>query len=244
MQPRVWPLIVATLLVSPFARASDGNRPADLGTTDDPPRDIETHGRTPEASLRSIRVRPGFTVELVAAEPLVRDPIAFDWGPDGRLWALEMGHYPLGGDNRGKPDGRARLLEDTDGDGRPDFADDDDDGDHLTDVIELGDDPTAPRDTDGDGTPDFRDLDSDGDTIADATELMAAGRDVRLLIGPWHHAGGMGPKLRDTVRLLDQGLRGGSASADERPVRVQLHGDPRWWALPTWPWPRPPSGPA
>ena len=36
--------------------------------------------RSPEDSLRSIRVPAGFTVELVASEPLVKDPIAFDWG--------------------------------------------------------------------------------------------------------------------------------------------------------------------
>ncbi|MBC7820545.1 MAG: hypothetical protein IAG10_26980, partial [Planctomycetaceae bacterium] len=35
-------------------------------------------------------------VELVAAEPLVRDPVAFDWGPDGKLWVAEMADYPLG----------------------------------------------------------------------------------------------------------------------------------------------------
>ena len=33
-----------------------------------------------------MQVKPGYRVELVAAEPLVRDPVAFDWGPDGKLW--------------------------------------------------------------------------------------------------------------------------------------------------------------
>ena len=76
--------------------------------------------RSPEASLRSIRVRPGFTVELVAGEPLVTDPVAFDWGADGKLWVVEMGDYPLGVDGKGKPGGPVRILEDTDGDGRYD----------------------------------------------------------------------------------------------------------------------------
>jgi len=65
-------------------------------------------------------VRPGFRVELVAAEPLVMDPIALDWGPDGKLWVVEMADYPLGLDDRGKPGGRVRFLEDTDGDGEYD----------------------------------------------------------------------------------------------------------------------------
>ena len=76
--------------------------------------------RSPELSRESIKVRPGFTVELMAAEPLVMDPIALDWGPDGRLWVVEMADYPLGMDDQGKPGGRVRYLEDTDGDGRYD----------------------------------------------------------------------------------------------------------------------------
>lgn len=78
--------------------------------------------KTPQSSLRSIRTRPGFQVELVAAEPLVQSPIAFAWGPDGKLWVVEMGDYPLGADNKGKPGGRIKYLEDTDGDGRYDKA--------------------------------------------------------------------------------------------------------------------------
>ena len=45
--------------------------------------------RTAKASLRSMQPRPGFRVELVAAEPLVMDPVDVAWGPDGspRPWA-------------------------------------------------------------------------------------------------------------------------------------------------------------
>ena len=78
--------------------------------------------RTPERSLGSIEVQPGFKVELVAAEPLVMDPVAIDWGPDGKLWVVEMADYPLGMDDRGKPGGRVRYLEDTDGDGKYDSS--------------------------------------------------------------------------------------------------------------------------
>ena len=52
-----------------------------------------------------------------------KDPIAFDWGADGKLWVVEMGDYPLGVDGKGKPGGVVRILEDTDGDGRYDKAD-------------------------------------------------------------------------------------------------------------------------
>jgi putative membrane-bound dehydrogenase-like protein len=78
----------------------------------------EPTAKSAEASLHSIRVRPGFQVELVAAEPLVQSPIAFAWGADGKLWVVEMGDYPLGVDGKGKPGGRIKYLEDTNGDGK------------------------------------------------------------------------------------------------------------------------------
>jgi putative membrane-bound dehydrogenase-like protein len=87
---------------------------------DEPLQGVVPRGKSPEESLRSIRVEPGFIVELVAKEPLVADPIAFDWGADGRLWVVEMGDYPRGTDGKGKPGGVVRVLDDADGDGRYD----------------------------------------------------------------------------------------------------------------------------
>ena len=71
-----------------------------------------------EESRASIHVPIGFRVELVASEPQVIDPVAFDWDASGRLWVVEMSDYPLGMDGQGKPGGRIRVLEDADGDGR------------------------------------------------------------------------------------------------------------------------------
>jgi putative membrane-bound dehydrogenase-like protein len=79
---------------------------------------VEPTAKSADASLHSWRPRPGFEVELVASEPLVQDPIAFAWGPDGKLWVVEMGDYPLGVDGKGKPGGRIKYLEDTNGDGK------------------------------------------------------------------------------------------------------------------------------
>ena len=47
----------------------------------------------------------GHRVTLVASEALVEDPIAFSFGPDGKLWVVEMGDYPLGLDGKGKGGG-------------------------------------------------------------------------------------------------------------------------------------------
>lgn len=75
---------------------------------------------TSKQSLKTIHVPAGYQVQLVAAEPLVKDPVAIDWAPDGKLWVVEMADYPLGLDNQGKPGGRVRFLEDTTGDGQYD----------------------------------------------------------------------------------------------------------------------------
>jgi putative membrane-bound dehydrogenase-like protein len=82
---------------------------------DDPPL-------SPFESLAAAHVREGYEIELVAAEPLIKDPVAIAWGPRGRLWVAEMADYPLGMDGQGKPGGRIRFLEDTDGDGKYDSS--------------------------------------------------------------------------------------------------------------------------
>ncbi len=81
-----------------------------------------THSLSPEESQQCFRTKPDFSVELVAAEPLVMSPVAIDWDARGRLWVCEMFDYPTGVDERWKPGGRIRILTDTDGDGRFDHA--------------------------------------------------------------------------------------------------------------------------
>lgn len=73
--------------------------------------------KTPAAAIQSMHPRPGYVVELMAAEPLVMDPVAMAWGADGRLWVAEMADYPNGLDGKGQPGGRIRFLQDSDGNG-------------------------------------------------------------------------------------------------------------------------------
>ncbi|MEP6664531.1 MAG: PVC-type heme-binding CxxCH protein, partial [Verrucomicrobiota bacterium] len=80
----------------------------------------EAKPKSPAEALSSFRVAPGFKIELVASEPLVIDPVHFDWGADGKLWVVEMRDYPLGLDGKGKAGGVVRFLEDTNGDGQYD----------------------------------------------------------------------------------------------------------------------------
>ncbi len=84
---------------------------------------------SPEESMKTIVVPPGYRVELVAAEPMVLDPILAEFGPDGRMWVLEMPGFAMNmamADSR-EPICRLIVLEDTDDDGTMDkrtvFAD-------------------------------------------------------------------------------------------------------------------------
>lgn len=79
--------------------------------------------KSPEDSLATIQVAPDLKVELVAAEPLIQDPVAFEWDVQGRLWVVQMGGYPNGAvDADGQPasGGEIRVLEDLDQDGKYD----------------------------------------------------------------------------------------------------------------------------
>lgn len=78
--------------------------------------------QSPDESLAMHHVRDGFVVELVAAEPLVVDPVAIAWGADGKLWVVEMADYPNGMDGSGQAGGRVRYLQDTTGDGKYDTS--------------------------------------------------------------------------------------------------------------------------
>ena len=76
----------------------------------------------PEDALASFQLPPEFDIELVASEPLVGDPVAMEFDPDGRIWVVEMrGYMPnIQGTNEQEPVGRIVVLEDTDKDGRMD----------------------------------------------------------------------------------------------------------------------------
>ena len=84
---------------------------------------------SPADALKRFYMPPGYHVELVASEPMIQEPVAIDWDPQGRLWAVEMPGYmnDIAGRNEHDPIGRVVVLEDADGDGRMDkrtvFAD-------------------------------------------------------------------------------------------------------------------------
>jgi mono/diheme cytochrome c family protein/glucose/arabinose dehydrogenase len=75
---------------------------------------------SPADEQRTFRLAPGYRIELVASEPLVGHPVAAAFGPDGRLWVVEMKGYmtDLDGSREDQPQGRVVILSDPDDAGR------------------------------------------------------------------------------------------------------------------------------
>ncbi len=81
----------------------------------------------PADALATFETLQGFRMELIAAEPLVVDPVAMVYDENGRAFVAEMRDYPYTDKSTDvpfqerttdEPIGRVRLLLDTDGDGR------------------------------------------------------------------------------------------------------------------------------
>ena len=109
---------VAALVFSAVASAPNHAAAAKTGQ----PRAVDRGvALTPEAALAAFQLEPGLRIELVAAEPLVVDPVAFAFDEQGRLYVAEARGYPETlGANPPTTEGRVARLEDTDGDGRYD----------------------------------------------------------------------------------------------------------------------------
>ncbi|MBX7075525.1 MAG: dehydrogenase, partial [Pirellulales bacterium] len=117
-----------------------------------------------EAAVR-MTVPPGFSVEVVAAEPDLINPVAMCFDERGRIWVTESVEYPRSDAGPGRD--RVKVLEDTDRDGRVDrvtvFAD----GLNIPSGIAVGyggvwvanaPDILYLQDTDGDGRADRREV--------------------------------------------------------------------------------------
>ena len=51
--------------------------------------------KSPQESLKALKLKAGYEAMLVAHEPLVQDPVFIDWDAKGRMWVVEMGDYPF-----------------------------------------------------------------------------------------------------------------------------------------------------
>ncbi|PHQ36050.1 DUF7133 domain-containing protein [Rhodopirellula bahusiensis] len=77
---------------------------------------------SPTDIANAMRMRDGWKLQLVAAEPLVVDPVSAAFDQQGRLWVVEMPDYPQPADGAEPILGRIRILVDSDGDGAMDRA--------------------------------------------------------------------------------------------------------------------------
>jgi len=70
-----------------------------------------------ENSFQHLELHPDVKIELVAAEPLVIDPVAMAFDAQNRLWVVEMTDYPHGPAEGEPPKSRIKILRDRDSDG-------------------------------------------------------------------------------------------------------------------------------
>jgi putative membrane-bound dehydrogenase-like protein len=71
----------------------------------------------PNDALKTFKLAPGYKLELVASEPLIRSPVAVDFDEDGRMYVAEFPEYNQQGNPGFKQKGCIKLLEDTKGNG-------------------------------------------------------------------------------------------------------------------------------
>jgi mono/diheme cytochrome c family protein/glucose/arabinose dehydrogenase len=75
-----------------------------------------------EESIEKIKLEDGFSIQIVADEPLLNSPVAMSFDNLGRIWAVEMENYMPDALGTGEdlPTGKIVILRDKDGDGRMD----------------------------------------------------------------------------------------------------------------------------
>src|SRR5215831_1076584 len=103
---------LALIGVAPPSSAADSPAPPDTETATSRPL-------PPGEAAAGFRVPPGFSVQVFAAEPDVRNPVAMAWDSRGRLWIAENFTYaelPTNFDFRLRD--RVIIFEDADGNGR------------------------------------------------------------------------------------------------------------------------------
>lgn len=122
--------------------------------------EARSQGLSPDEAVKRMQVPDGFEVQVVATEPLVRQPVCIEFDDRGRLWVIQYLQYPnpeglkrvqVDRYSRTKYDrvpepppkgprgaDRITILRDTDGDGRMDASRDFVDGLNLTTGLALG----------------------------------------------------------------------------------------------------------
>ncbi|MCA9198462.1 MAG: dehydrogenase, partial [Planctomycetales bacterium] len=151
--------------------------------------DVIPHGQSqapgpalsPQEAVAKMTVPEGFSVEVVASEPDIMNPVAMTFDDQGRIWVTESFEYPRRSAGPGRD--RIKVLEDTDSDGKVDkvtvFAE----GLNIPSGIAVGyggvwvansPDILFLQDTDGDGKADKQEVVVTGFGRTDTHELPNA----------------------------------------------------------------------
>jgi mono/diheme cytochrome c family protein len=77
---------------------------------------------SPAEALKTFYLPEGYTMELVASEPLIGEPVSIAWDADGKMYVAQMMTYMQDADatHENEPWSRVSMLEDRDGDGKMD----------------------------------------------------------------------------------------------------------------------------
>ncbi|MFY0685528.1 MAG: cytochrome C [Cyclobacteriaceae bacterium] len=134
----------------------------------DPPADF----LSPEESMNTFYMPEGFSVELVASEPLINEPVHIEWDPNGRLFVTQMETYmqDIDASKQDEPWSKIVMLEDTDGDGQMDKSHTFIDSLLLPRILLPLDDRVIVGETYTNSLWSYRD--TDGDNIADEKILL------------------------------------------------------------------------
>jgi putative membrane-bound dehydrogenase-like protein len=172
---------------------------------DDEPQIKRLVPKEPAEAAKTFSVQHGFHMDLLAHEPLLRDPVAIAYDENGLMYAVEMTAYPHPEKATDKVFGRVRLLSDDDGDG--DFDSSAVFANKLSTPTSVicwrgGVFVTAPpdiwylKDTDGDRKADVREKIYTGLGINNAEQLannMKWGIDNKIYVATSHSGGSIRP---------------------------------------------------
>ncbi|MBE7169582.1 MAG: c-type cytochrome [Williamsia sp.] len=77
---------------------------------------------TAKESMQAISLPPGYHLELVASEPMIKEPVAIVWDGNAAMYVAEMRTYmqDVDGTGENRPVCQVARLEDTNGDGKMD----------------------------------------------------------------------------------------------------------------------------
>ena len=132
---------------------------------------------SPQEQQESFQIAEGFVIELVAAEPMVQEPVLAVWDADGAMYVAEMRSYMQDEEGKGTKtlnNGRVKKLVDTNGDGVIDKSTIFVDGLNLPRMILPLDERIAIVETDATTVHAY--TDTNGDGVADKKERLFEGK--------------------------------------------------------------------